>query len=116
MRNGIARTTGGRINCDRKKKEMSLFRHGPNLYSNRLSPYAASEPITTASADAPIEAMTLLRNLFKNSSRTLECAKMVSGERPSDCHPFQLGTKSSQGTRWPCVTSLPSLKDVDNVQ
>ena len=61
-------------------------------------------------------AMTLLKNLSRNSSRTFEVANIVSGERPSDCHPFQLGVKSSQGIRWPCVTSRPSFTDVESVQ
>ena len=60
--------------------------------------------------------MALLTNRFRNSSRTFEVAKIVSGERPSDCQPFQLGAKSSQGIRWPCVTSRPSFTEVENVQ
>ena len=69
-----------------------------------------------ASADAPIEQMTLLMNFFRNSSRTFEVAKIVSGDRPSDCHPFQAGEKSTHGMRWPCVTSRPSFNDVESVQ
>ena len=34
----MASTTGGRMSCDRKKNEMSLFRQGPNLYWKRLRP------------------------------------------------------------------------------
>ncbi len=60
--------------------------------------------------------MTLLTNFFKNSSLTSEVAKIVSGESPSDCHPFQDGAKSTHGTRWPWTTSRPSFIEVESVQ
>src|ERR1700760_604661 len=110
----MARTTGGRMSCDKKKNEMSLLPQRPNLYSKRLSPYAASEPIATARAEAPSDAMALFTKRFRNSSRTVDSAKIVSGDSPSDCQPFQFGVKSSQGTRCPWVTSRPSLNDVEN--
>ena len=69
-----------------------------------------------AKAEAPTEQMTLLMNLSTNSSRTFEVLKIVSGERPSDCHPFHLGMKSTHGMRWPWVTSRPSFIEVDRVQ
>ena len=72
--------------------------------------------MTIAKADAPTEQMTLLMNFLRNSSRTFEVLKNVSGERPSDCHPLQLGMKSTQGMRWPCVTSRPSFTEVERVQ
>ena len=72
--------------------------------------------MTIAKADAPTEQMTLLTNLLRNSSRTFEVAKIVSGDRPSDCQPFQLGAKSTHGMRWPCVTSRPSFIEVESVQ
>jgi hypothetical protein len=69
-----------------------------------------------ANADAPSEAMTLLTNRLTNSSRDCQLWKIESGDRPSDCQPFQLGAKSSQGIKWPWVTSLPSLNEVVKVQ
>jgi len=56
-----------------------------------------------------------LTNLLRNSSRTFEWAKIVSGDSPSDWNPFQLGEKSTNGMRCPCVTSRPSLKEVESV-
>src|SRR5215475_5631324 len=112
----MARTTGGRISCDRNQKEMSLLRQGPNLYSKRLRPYAASDPITTARSDPPTDIRMLFSNRLMNSSRTVEVWKIVSGDRPSERQPFQSGWKSSQGTRWPCVTSTATLNDVVTVQ
>src|SRR3982751_740174 len=112
----MASTTGGRINCDRKKNEISLLRHGPHLYSKRLSPYAASDPITIASVDALRDTRTLFPNLLRNSSRAVEVFPITSGDNPSDRHPLQSGWKSTQGMRWPCVTLTAVLNDVVTVQ
>ncbi len=72
--------------------------------------------MTTASAEAPIEAMTLLAKRFTNSSRTVEVSPIVSGDRPSERQPLQSGVKSSHGTRWPCVTLTAALNEVVTVQ
>ncbi len=72
--------------------------------------------MTIAKAEAPTEQMTLLTNFARNSSRTFEVWKNVSGERPSDCQPFQFGAKSTQGMRCPWVTSRPSFIEVERVQ
>src|SRR6516162_7277118 len=112
----MARTTGGRMSCDRKKKEMSLFRQGPNLYAKRLRPEPAREPMMTATREAPMEARMLFSKRWMNSSRTVEISPMVSGERPRERHPFQEGVKSTQGIRWPWVTSTATLKEVVTVQ
>jgi hypothetical protein len=70
----------------------------------------------TASAEALSEAMTLLVNRFRNSSRTVEVSQIVSGDRPSERQPFQSGLKSSHGTMWPWVTSTAVLNEVVKVQ
>ncbi len=72
--------------------------------------------MTTASSEAPIEAMTLFSKRFRNSSRTVEVSKIVSGDRPSERQPFQSGSKSTQGMRWPCVTLTAVLNEVVTVQ
>ena len=72
--------------------------------------------MSTASTEAPIEAMTLFSKRFRNSSRTVEVSKIVSGDRPSERQPFQSGRKSTQGMRWPCVTLTAVLNEVEKVQ
>ncbi len=71
----------------------------------------------TASSAAPTDTSTLFLNRKKNSSRTVEIWPIVSGERPSDRHPFQSGWKRpTQGMMSPCVTFTAVLKDVLIVQ
>ena len=70
----------------------------------------------TAKPDAPMEASTLFMKRLTNSSRTVEVCQMVSGDRPSERHPFQSGWKSKNGMRWPCITSGAILKLVVTVQ
>jgi hypothetical protein len=43
--------------------------------------------------------MMLLAKRLRNSSRTVEVWKMVSGDSPSERQPFQSGVKSTQGMR-----------------
>ena len=95
---------------------MSLLRIGPRRYEKRLSPYAASDPITTARNDALAEVTTLLAKRFTNSSRTVEVRTMVSGDRPSERQPRRSGSKSHHGSRAPCMTSGAVLNEVDTVQ
>ena len=58
----------------------------------------------------------LLAKRLRNSSRTVEVRPMVSGDRPSERQPFQSGSKSTQGSRAPCITSGAVLNEVDTVQ
>ena len=72
--------------------------------------------MTIASPEPPTDISTLFQKRFRNSSRTVETAAIVSGERPSERQPFQSGAKSSQGTRCPCVMSTATLNEVVTVQ
>ncbi len=72
--------------------------------------------MTTASSEAPTEARMLFLKRCRNSSRTVEVSKIVSGDRPSERQPFQSGVKSTQGIRWPWVTSTATLNEVVIVQ
>ena len=58
----------------------------------------------------------LLTKRVRNSSRTVDVLKMVSGDRPSERQPFQVGMKSTHGIRWPSWTSLATLIEVVIVQ
>ena len=69
-----------------------------------------------ASSEPPTEAIRLFMKRLRNSSRTVEVSKMVSGDRPSERQPFQSGVKSTKGMRWPCVTSAAVLNEVVIVQ
>ena len=60
--------------------------------------------------------MTLFVKRLRNSSRTVEVSPIVSGDRPSERQPCQSGWKSTQGMRWPCVTSGAILNEVVTVQ
>jgi hypothetical protein len=53
---------------------------------------------------------------LRNSSRTVEVRKIESGDRPSERQPFQSGWKSTNGMRWPWVTSTAVLNEVVIVQ
>ena len=55
--------------------------------------------MTTASSEAPTEAMTLFSKRLRNSSRTVEVSTIVSGDRPSERQPFQSGMKVDPGDR-----------------
>jgi len=81
-----------------------------------VRPYAARDPIKTARVEAPIEAITLFDNRLRNSSRTVEISKIVLGDRPSERNPIHLGSKSTQGIKWPWVTLTAALKVVVIVQ
>ena len=59
-KNGNAKTTGGRISCDKKKNEMSEFRINPKRYLNRLKPYAVQLPKSTAKVEEPTAAINEL--------------------------------------------------------
>ena len=72
--------------------------------------------MTIARDDAASEVMALLVKRFTNSSRTVETWPIVSGERPSERQPRQLGWKSTNGTRWPWVTLIATLNEVVTVQ
>ena len=45
----------------------------------------------TATSEAPTEARTLFSKRCRNSSRTVEVWKIVSGDRPRERQPFQEG-------------------------
>jgi hypothetical protein len=47
--------------------------------------------MATASSEAPTEATTLFSKRSRNSSRTVEVAPIVSGDRPSERQPRQSG-------------------------
>ena len=69
-----------------------------------------------ARLDAPTEVMTEFMKRLRNSSRTVEVRKIESGDRPSERQPFQSGWKSTNGMRWPWVTSTAVLNEVVIVQ
>jgi hypothetical protein len=69
-----------------------------------------------ARLDAPTEVMTEFMKRLRNSSRTVEVWKIESGDRPSERQPFQSGWKSTNGMRWPWVTSTAVLNEVVIVQ
>ena len=60
--------------------------------------------------------MMLLRKRDRNSSRTVEVLPMVSGDRPSERQPSQVGMKSTHGIMWPSWTSLATFIEVVIVQ
>ena len=93
-RNGNAKTTGGRISCDKKKNEISVFRINPNRYLNRLNPYAVQLPSITAMLDEQTAIMVEFQNRFKNSSLTVLSIKIVLGDNPKDLKPNHFGLKS----------------------
>ena len=57
--------------------------------------------MTVAKAAALREMVTVLAACFTKSSRALEGSPIVSGDSPSDSHPFQFGSNWSQGMRSP---------------
>ena len=65
---------------------------------------------------ATLAVMTLFAKRFRNSSRTVEVSKIVSGDKPRLRHPFQLGMKSTHGIRCECCTSTADLNEVVIVQ
>ena len=52
----------------------------------------------------------------EGSARAVEVPNSVSGDSPSERHPFQSGWKSTHGIRCACVTSTADLNDVVTVQ
>ena len=75
-----------------------------------------SAPRKTASAEAVTDTMAEFTKRVMNWSRTVLSTPMVSGDRPSDRQPSHAGWKSTNGMRWPCITSGAVLKLVVIVQ
>jgi hypothetical protein len=59
--------------------------------------------------------MVEFQKRFRNSARTVDSAKIVSGDRPSERQPSQ-GLKSTQGIRLPCITFGRHLEAGRDVQ
>ena len=74
------------------------------------------EPRKTANAEAQVDTIKVLKNLFINSSLTVDSLNIVSGDSPRDLQPFQRGTKSIQGNISPFWTLGAILNEVVIVQ
>ena len=53
---------------------------------------------------------------FRNSARTVDVSKIVSGDSPIERQPRQSGWNRTHGTMWPCMTFGAVLNDVVTVQ
>ena len=73
-------------------------------------------PRASARVEEQTATMVEFQKRFRNSSRTVDSARMVSGERPIERSPSHFGVKSTQGIMLACMTSGAALKVVVIVQ